>query len=50
MSDSLRMVSILFSLASMPTTQFLVNDRAPSDSSRIDWSRFLINTGLNTLS
>jgi hypothetical protein len=50
MSDSLRSVSIRFSLASMPTTQFLVNERAPSESRRIDWSRFLMRTGLKTLS
>jgi hypothetical protein len=55
------------SLAVIPTTQFLVNDRepvgerqyrvssrshrdAPSASNRIDWSKFLIKTGLKTLS
>lgn len=38
------------SFASIPTTQFLVNERAPSARRRIDWRRFLIMTGLNTLS
>jgi hypothetical protein len=38
------------SLATMPTTQFLVKERAPSARRRIDWRRFLIRTGLKTLS
>ena len=49
-NDSFIIFSIRCSFALIPTTQFLVNDLMPSASRRIDWSRFLIKTGLKTLS
>src|SRR5712671_7304193 len=50
MSDSFNNVLIRFSLATIPTTQFFVNDRDPSARSRILCRTFLMITGLNTFS
>ena len=48
--DSFNNVLILFSLASIPTTQFFVNDLEASANNLTLCNTFLMMTGLNTFS